>query len=323
LKKHALAALAASIAIAPLALPAAASAAYPDKPIRMIVPYPPGGGADNAGRVIARQMTQSMGRSVVVENRVGADGLIAEQFVGASRPDGYTVLFDAVPIAVNPFLHKEAATRVQELVPVSLAATASQILVVSISSPYKTVAELVTAAKNAPGTLTYGSGGVGSASYLATELMNDKFGMRIRHIPYKGGAPVMVDVMGDRITMYIGNIASVKANVTSGRLRALAVTSGKRVPSLPDVPTLAESGIPGYEVLEWNGLFAPRGTPDEVVNRLAAAIKAAVSDPESRKLLIQFGLEPVGSAPKAFAAFERNDSDRWGALLKAHNVQAE
>jgi tripartite-type tricarboxylate transporter receptor subunit TctC len=313
----------ACIATASLALPVAASAAYPDKPIRMIVPYPAGGGADNAGRVIARQMTLSMGQSVIVENRVGAGGLIAEQFVANAHPDGYTVLFDAVSITVNPFLHKEASERVQELIPVSLAATAAQVMVVSISSPYKTLADLVDAARNAPGTLTYGSPGTGSASYLAAEMMNDKFGMRVNHIPYKGGGPAMVDVMGDRVTMYIGNIASVKGNVTSGKLRALAVTTPKRVPSLPDVPTVAESGIPGYVVLEWNGLFAPKGTSPDVVSRLAKGIQVAVKDPETRNLLVQFGLEPIGSTPAEFAAFRKNDSDRWGALLKAHNVQPE
>jgi tripartite-type tricarboxylate transporter receptor subunit TctC len=316
-------ALLATITALGIVAPAIVLAAYPDKPIRMVLPYSAGGGADNTGRLVAKQMTTAMGQSVVVDNRAGAGGVIGEEIVARAAPDGYTVLFDASAITVNPYLYKLPFDPVHDLIPVSLVATAAQILAVSPSSPYKTFADFIAAAKQQPGALTYASAGIGTASYLGSELMNDDLKLKIQHIPYKGGAPALVDLMGGRVTMYFGQVASTLNYVLTGKLKPLAVTSLARVASLPNVPTIAESGIPGFQVLEWNGLYVPKGTPPAVIQRLALAIKTAVEDPDTRQKLVRLGLEPVGNSPDQFAVFMQSERTRWGALLTARHIKPE
>jgi tripartite-type tricarboxylate transporter receptor subunit TctC len=306
-----------------IAGPTIVRAAYPEKTIRMILPYSAGGGADNTGRLIAKQMTLAMGQSVVVDNRAGAGGVIGEELVAKAPADGYTILFDASAITVNPYLYKLQFDPVHDLIPVSLAATAAQILAVSPSSPYKTFADFIAAAKKEPGGLTYASAGIGTASYLGSELMNDDLKLKIQHIPYKGGAPALVDLMGGRVTMYFGNVASTLNYVLTGKLKPLAVTSLARIASLPNVPTIAESGIPGFQVLEWNGLYVPKGTPPAIVQRLALAIKTAVQDPDTRQKLVRLGLEPIGNSPDEFATFMQSERTRWGALLTSRNIKPE
>jgi tripartite-type tricarboxylate transporter receptor subunit TctC len=306
--------LVALIAALSIAGPTIGRAAYPEKTIRMILPYSAGGGADNAGRLMAKQMTIAMGQSVVVDNRAGAGGVIG---------DGNTILFDASAITVNPYLYKLSFDPVHDLVPVSLAVTAAQILAVPPSAPYKTFADFIAAAKKAPGALTYASAGIGTASYLGSELMNDDLKLKIQHIPYKGGAPALVDLMAGRVTMYFGNVASTLNYVLTGKLKPLAVTSLTRIASLPNVPTIAESGIPGFQVLEWNGLYVPKGTPPAIVQRLALAIKTAVKDPDTRQKLVRLGLEPIGNSPEEFSTFMQSERTRWGALLKSRNIKPE
>jgi tripartite-type tricarboxylate transporter receptor subunit TctC len=311
------------IAALGIAVPTIVCAAYPDKPIRLVLPYSAGGGADNAGRLIAKQMTAAMGQSVVVDNRAGAGGVIGEEIVARAAPDGYTILFDASAITVNPYLYKLPFDPVHDLIPVSLAVTAAQILAVSPSSPYKTFADFVADATKHPNALTYASAGIGTASYLGSELMNDDLKLKIQHIPYKGGAPALVDLMGGRVTMYFGNVASTLNYVLAGKLKPLAVTSLARIASLPNVPTIAESGIAGFQVLEWNGLYVPKGTPPAIVQRLNLAIKTAVEDPDTRQKLVRLGLEPVGNTPEEFAAFMKSERTRWGALLTSRNIKPE
>jgi tripartite-type tricarboxylate transporter receptor subunit TctC len=311
------------VAAALACLPLLAAAAYPDKPIRMIVPYSAGGGADATARVVAQQMSAALGQQIVIDNRPGAAGVLGEEAVAKSTPDGYTVLFDASAFAVNPSLRKLSFDPLKDFIPISLIATAANILVVPPGAPYKSIGEFLAYAKKNPGKLTFASAGAGSGSHLAGELLNLKAGIDMMHVPYKGGAPALTDVMGNQVSAYFGNVASTLNYATSGKLRPLAVTSLKRSPTLPNVPTLAESGLPDFEVLEWNGLFAPKGTPNEIVQRLSKEAQAAVADRNVKEKLRQMGLEPIGDSPQAFSQFVRGEAARWGALVKARNIKAE
>ncbi|WP_423197307.1 MULTISPECIES: tripartite tricarboxylate transporter substrate binding protein [unclassified Cupriavidus] len=319
LHRHAGKLLAALAACVPLL----ASAAYPDRPIRMIVPYSAGGGADNTARVVAQQMSQAMGQQIVIDNRPGAAGVIGEEAVAKATPDGYTVLYDASAFAVNPSLRKLSFDPLKDFIPISLVATAANILVVPPSAPYQTIESFLEYARKHPGKLTFASAGAGSGSHLAGELLNAKAGIDLLHVPYKGGAPALTDVMGNQVSSYFGNVASTLNYANSGKLRALAVTSLKRNPGLPDTPTLAEKGLKDFEVLEWNGIFVPRGTPDEVVQRLAKEVQAAVANPKVSARLRELGLEPVGNSPQQFGQFVQKEATRWGALVKARNIRAE
>ena len=308
--------LAAILAVA--CIPAAAQAdAYPSKPIRLVVPYSAGGGADNAARIIAARQT------VVIDNRPGGSGMIGAQAVATAAPDGYTVLYDASAFAVNPALRKMAFDPAKDLIPVSLAVTVPNILVVSPSAPYKTVQEFVDHARKHPGEMTYASYGAGSAAHLIGELLKNQAGIDLLHVPYKGGAPALTDVMGGQVNSYFANAASGMSYVKSGKLRALAVTSAKRMASMPDVPTLAESGFRNFEVLEWNGVFAPKGTPGEIVAKLSKEIQAATTDPATRQKLVGLGVDPIGSSPEVFSTFVQAEMLRWAALVKSNKITVD
>jgi len=311
------------LAAAAASLPLLAAAAYPERPIRMIVPYSAGGGADNTARVIAQQMSVALGQQVVIDNRPGAAGVIGEEAVAKAAPDGYTVLYDASAFAVNPSMRRLSFDPLKDFIPISLVATAANILVVPPNAPYKSVQEFLAYARAHPGKLTFASAGAGSGSHLAGELLNARAGIDLMHVPYKGGAPALTDVMGNQVSAYFGNVASTLSYASTGKLRALAVTSLKRSPGLPDTPTLAESGLPGFEVLEWNGVFVPRGTPPEVVQRLAREVQAAVAEPRVQDKLRHLGLEPVGNTPQQFGKFVQAEAARWGALVKSRNIKAE
>jgi len=311
------------LAAAAACLPLLAAAAYPERPIRMIVPYSAGGGADNTARVIAQQMSVALGQQVVIDNRPGAAGVIGEEAVAKAAPDGYTVLYDASAFAVNPSMRRLSFDPLKDFIPISLVATAANILVVPPNAPYKSVQEFLAYARAHPGKLTFASAGAGSGSHLAGELLNARAGIDLMHVPYKGGAPALTDVMGNQVSAYFGNVASTLSYASTGKLRALAVTSLKRSPGLPDTPTLAESGLPGFEVLEWNGVFVPRGTPPEVVQRLAREVQAAVAEPKVQDKLRHLGLEPVGNTPQQFGKFVQAEAARWGVLVKSRNIKAE
>jgi tripartite-type tricarboxylate transporter receptor subunit TctC len=287
------------------------------------VPYSPGGGADNAARIIAARLTTTLGQTVVIDNRPGGSGMIGAQAVAQAAADGYTVLYDASAFAVNPALRKMAFDPAKDLVPVSLAVTVPNIFVVPPSAPYKTVQEFVDHARKHPGEMTYASYGAGSAAHLIGELLKNQAGIDLLHVPYKGGAPALTDLMGGQVNSYFANAASSIGYVKSGKLRALAVTSAKRMAALPDVPTLAESGFKNFEVLEWNGFFVPKGTPKEIVDRLSAEIKAATMDPSTRQKLEGLGVDPVGSTPEAFAKFVQSEMSRWAALVKSNKITVD
>ncbi|CAG9184924.1 tripartite tricarboxylate transporter substrate binding protein [Cupriavidus pampae] len=312
-----------AMAILAAITPALAMAAFPDKPIRMVVPYSAGGGADNTARIVAQKMGELLNTTIVIDNKPGAGGVIGADVVAKAPADGYTVLYDASAFAVNAALRKLPFNPVSDFIPVSLVATAPQILVVATNAPYKTVADLIAAAKKAPGKLTFASAGAGTGSHLAAEMFDDQAKIELLHVPYKGGAPALTDVMGGQVATYFGNSASTLQYVTGGKLRALAVTSKHRVGALPNTPTMAESGMPNYEVLEWNAVFLPKGTPPDRVQAIANAVQQAVADPAVKAKLQQAGLDPVGNTPQAFKAFLQTESARWHELVKARNIRVE
>ncbi|MEK7944884.1 tripartite tricarboxylate transporter substrate binding protein [Pigmentiphaga sp. YJ18] len=318
--------LAATGIVATLALSVAApghAQDYPSRPIRVIVPYSAGGGADNAARVIAQRLGTALRTQVVIDNRPGASGMIGAQAVVQAAPDGYTVLYDASTYAVNPALRKMPFDPDKDLVPVSLAITVPNILVVHPDAPYKSFKEFVDYARQHPGKVSYASYGAGSPAHLVGELLKNQAGIDMLHVPYKGGAPALADVMGGQVNAYFANAASGLSYVQSGRLKALAVTSAKRMAALPDTPTIAENGFKNFEVLEWNGFFVPKGTPAAVVDRLAKEIKAAVSDPDTRAKLNKLGLDTVGSTPAEFATFIQGETRRWKELATANKITVE
>jgi tripartite-type tricarboxylate transporter receptor subunit TctC len=311
------------LALSACALPSISWAAWPERTLRLVVPYAAGGGADNAARIVAQRLGELLGQAVVIDNKPGAGGVIGADTVAKAAPDGYTALFDASAYVVNPALRKLPYEPGRDFMPVSLIVTAPQILVVSPQSPYKTLGELLAAARKSPDKISYASAGAATASHLAAELMADEAKVDLLHVPYKGGAPALTDVMAGSVDMYFGNAASTLQHVVSGKLRALGVSSRQRLKGLPHVPTLRESGIPNYEVLEWNGLFLPKGTPADVVQRFAKEVQAAMADPKVRERLSQAGVIPVGDAPSEFGKFIDTESRRWQQLVKARGIKVD
>lgn len=308
------------LTLAAASLPLPSMAAWPERAIRFVVPYSAGGGADNAARIVGQKVGELLGQAVVIDNKPGAGGVIGADSVAKAAADGYTVLFDASAFGVNAALRKLPYEPLQDFIPISLIVTAPQILVVSAQSPYKSVADLVSAAKGAS-KLSFGSAGAGTASHLAAEMMIDEAGIDLLHVPYKGGAQALTDVIAGSVTIYFGNAASTLQHVVSGKLRALAVTSRQRLKSLPNVPTLSESGMPKYEVLEWNGMFLPKKTPAELVQRLATVVQAALADKLVHERLEQAGVMPIGNTPAEFARFVETESKRWQSLVKARGIK--
>ena len=312
--------LAATTALQPL--PAAAQQ-WPAKPIRMIVPYSAGGGADNAARILAQRLGTALQTPVLVENRPGASGIIGAQAVAKAEPDGYTVLYDASTFAVNPSLRKMPFDPATDLIPVSLVLTVPNILVVSPKGPAASFKAFVARARAEPHKISFASYGAGSPAHLAGELLNREAGIGMLHVPYKGGAPALADVIGGQVDAYFANAGSALGYVQSGKLKALAVTSSRRMAALPEVPTVAESGFPNFEVLEWNGVFVPKGTAQSTIDRLSSEIQAAVRDPETRARLVKSGADPVGGTPTEFATFIGGQTSRWAQLIKANKITAE
>ncbi|MDM0107018.1 tripartite tricarboxylate transporter substrate binding protein [Variovorax sp. J22R24] len=310
--------------VALAALPAAAQTpAFPSKPIRLVVPYAAGGGADGNARLLAQPMSALLGQPIVVENRPGASGIIAATAVLQAPADGYTVLFDTFPYAVNAVLRKLPFDPVKDLVPVSQAINMPNILVVPSSAPYKTFKEFIDFARANPGKLSYASYGAGGSAHLAAEMLKRDAGIDWLHVPYKGGAPAITDLLAGQVSAYFANPVSGLSYVQSGRLRALATTGAKRMEALPDVPTVMESGFKNFEVVEWNGFFVPAATPPAVIERLSAAVRDATHQPETRRRLLSMGIEPVGNTPKEFGAFLQSQIARWAALVKTNGITVD
>jgi tripartite-type tricarboxylate transporter receptor subunit TctC len=298
----------------------AAQAAYPDHAIRMIVPYEAGGGADTAGRLLAKALTTSLGQSVIVENHPGASGIVGATLVAHAAPDGYTVLFDTFPEAINAISGKLSFDFKTGLAPVSQAVFAPSVFVVTKDAPYKSVDAFVAYVKAHPGKMAYGSYGIGGVAHLAGELLKNKTGIDMLHVPYKGGAPALVALMGGQVGAYFANVSSAIGHIQDGNLLALGVTSEVRVPSLPNVPTFQQLGYKDIVIQDWNGYFMPGKTPKDVIDRFSKAVRDATAAKPVHDRLIELGLVPVGSTPEAFTRFLQGQMDKWGALITAQHI---
>ena len=301
-----------------------AQTAFPTKPITLVVTYPPGGGADAMARLIAPKMGEALGQTVVVENRAGASGQIGAAAVAKANPDGYTLMLDASSFSVNPSLYpKLPYDSLKAFQPVGVVALFPNVVLVNANFPAKNIAELTAAARKAKDAVSYASSGNGSAQHLAGALFESAAKVDMIHVPYKGGGPALNDVIGGQVPLFFGNLASTLQHVQSGKLRALAVTSDKRSPILPDVPTLSESGLKGTEVYEWNAVFAPANTPEPVMRRLAAAFQQALDAPEVKARVAQLGGELQKSSPEQARAFIEQQINLWGRVVKERKITIE
>ena len=297
---------------------------YPTKPIRIIVTYPAGGGADAMARLIAPKLGEALGQPVLVENRGGASGTIAAELVAKSAPDGATLMLDATAFAVNQSLYPKLPYDPEKsFAPITLLALFPNIVVVHPSYPVSSVRELIAKIKAEPGKIAFASSGNGSAQHLAAELFRQRAGLDMVHVPYKGGGPALIDVMGGQVPIYFANMASALPHVKNGKLKALAVTGAQRSSAAPELPTVAESGMPGYQVYEWNAIFAPAGTPPAIINRLQAEIAKVVRIPEVRDRMLALGGEIVASSPADLAAWVREQSASWARVVRAGNIKLE
>ncbi len=318
-----IAALAAAALLLPLAAVAqGGSSAYPVKPVRLIVGQAPGGATDVVSRLIAPKFGESLGQTVVVENRTGAAGSIGAAFVAKSAPDGYNLLVVSSSYAINPGLYKDLPfDPVRDLAPVSLLAEAPFLLVVHPSMPVRSVKELVAMAKARPGTLNFASGGNGSSGQLAGELFKYLAGIDLVHVPYKGAGPALIDVIAGQVHMTFGSVLSSLGHVKNGRLRALGVTGAKRSAAAPELPTLAQAGVKDYRTTTWYGLLAPANTPAPIVNRLVADLQKTIESPEIRNRLLTDGAEPAAGTPKQFQDFLASEMARAREIILRAGVQ--
>ena len=313
----------AALFLVALIFPLAAQAqAWPTKqPIKFIVVYPAGGASDVTARLIATKLSESIGQSVVVENKPGANGIIATEYVAKAAPDGYTMLMANLgPNAINPVVYKKLPyDAVKDFSAVTLTTIVPQFIVVAPTQPINTLADLVAYAKANPGKITFASAGNGASNHLSGELFNSMAGIKMEHVPYKGDAPGLVDVMSGQVTVALPTAIAAAPFVRSGQLRALAVTSNKRLASFPDVPTVAET-IPGFEAVSWGGVMAPAGTPQTIINRLNSEILKILKMPDVAEKLKGYGAETVGSTPKQFEAYVKSEITKWGKVARDNNV---
>ena len=318
-------ALMASAALAFAAIPAAASAAtWPDgKPISIVVPYAPGGTADALARLIAQHLGPKLKTSVIVVNKAGGSGIIGASSVAQANADGYTVLYDATPLSINPHLQKLPFDPQKDLAPVSLVAVTPMLLAVPKSSPYNSLQDLLKAAKAAPGKLTFGSGGQGTVQFMGAELFTQGAGVKMLHVPYKSGGPALMAVVGGEVDMGFGNLPALSGHVKNGLVKPLAISSATRHPNYPNVPTIAEAAVKGYESYEWNGMFVPAGTSPEIVNRLQAAVKEVLAQPDVKEKFDSLGSRVVASTPEEFRKYLAVESGKWAQTVKAADIRKE
>jgi tripartite-type tricarboxylate transporter receptor subunit TctC len=308
-----------------LAASAHAQSSWPNKPIRMIVPLAAGSAVDNAARIVAQKMTQNLGQSIVIENQPGAAGLIGAGNVAKAAPDGYTLggFNDSIMTMLPNMNAKMPWDILKDFEPVSLVATVEWGLVVNAEAPEKTAADLIAIAKRNPGQLNYGSGGNGSPQHIAMALFASQAGLQMKHVPYKGATQAAMGVAGKEVDAAFQGIATVTSLVKAGKLRLIGVTTTRRLPQFPDVPTVSESGMPGFEFNSWFALMAPAGTPKEIVHRLAAEVQKALADPEVREKLSAQGLTPRGTSPEDLGTAMRAQFAKYGALIRQNNITAE
>jgi len=296
---------------------------FPTKPIRLIVPFPPGGSNDILGRFLAQKMSDRLGQQTIVDNRAGADGIIGTELAARAPADGHTLVIVSTSYTMNPAIHKLPYDPVKSLAPISLIASGGNVIAVHPSLPIKTVKELIAVAKAKPGQLRYSSSGIGGFNHFGGELFNTMAGVKLVHVPYKGGGPAMLDVMSGQVEMTFCTLIQALPHMRSGKLKALGVGSARRSPLLPEVPTIAESGVPGYDGTIWWGVLGPAGIPGAIVTRLNTEIGVVLRDPEMGKRLVAEAAEPVIETPEAFGKLIVNDIGKWGSVAKQAGLRAE
>jgi tripartite-type tricarboxylate transporter receptor subunit TctC len=296
---------------------------YPTKAVRIIAPFAPGGGTDLIARVAAQKMTEALGQQVIVDNRPGAGGVLGAELGAKAPPDGYTFTLIAGSYAVNPSLFKIAFDPVNDITPVIQLSQGPFLIVVHPSLPAKTTRELIALAKAKPGQLTFASSGAGSITQLATELFADMAGIKMIHVPYKGTGPALTDTMAGQVQILFGSVAATLPQMSSGRLRAIAVTTSKRIAAAPEIPTVAESGLKGYEVILWHGLIAPKGLPKPILDRVNGDLNKALKSKEMQDRLSGDGVSPAGGTPEQFGTLIKNDIALWRKVVQKAGVKAE
>lgn len=303
----------------------AAEPAYPNRPVRFLIPQSPGGGSDTIGRLVAQRLAESFGQSFVVDNRPGAAGMLGAAIVRNATPDGYTILLSAIDTITAPLVSRNAPYDVlKDFAPVTQLTTSPNVWLVNPAFAAKSMKELVDLARAKPRQLDYASSGVGSMQHLGGELLNQMAKIDLAHVPYKGGGPALVDLLGGRVPVMVSGTQGALPFIRNGKARALAVTTPRRLSALAEVPTVAEAlGLPGYEAVNWQGLFAPAGTPPAVVNRLAEATIAQLNLPEVRARLAELGYDPVGNTPAVFAKLVLAEHRKWTTLVKAAGIKPE
>ena len=303
----------------------AGAAAYPERPVRFVVPFAPGGTNDILGRIVAEKLSGRMGQPFVVDNRAGANSVVGAEITARATPDGHTILIVAAGYAVNPSIYRTLPYDTErDLAPIGVVADGPYLMVVNAAVPVKSVSEFIAWAKARPGQVNYASSGIGSPPHLAAALLNTTAGLDMQHVPYKGGGAVLPDLMAGRVSMFFGSIATLRPQIQTGKLRAIAVTTVRRSAAMPEVPTFIESGLAGYEVNGWYGMLAPGRTPRVIVNRLNTELRAVLEETDTRTRFGQYGLEPVrGSTPDAFAALIRSEIAKWAKVVRAAGIKPE
>jgi len=309
----------------PLTLPAMAHAqGYPARPIRLVVPAPPGGGTDILGRMVAHKLTDTLHQQFIIDNRGGASGMIGSEIVARADPDGYTLLICFTTHVTNPSLYpKMSYDPVRDFAPVAMVGVIPSVLVLHPSIPSQSVKEFIAYAKARPGKLIYGSAGSGSATHLSTVLFNAMTGTSMVHVPYKGSAPALTDLLAGQINLMFGNMASAMPHVRGGKLRALAVTSANRSAAAPELPTIAESGLPGYEATSWFALFAPARTPAAIVNKLNTEVNTLVKLPDVKERMLGLGADALPMSSRELSVYVESEIVKWGKLIKASGAKAD
>jgi tripartite-type tricarboxylate transporter receptor subunit TctC len=310
--------------VAALAAAGAAAQGYPAKPVKIIVPYPPGGPTDIVARVVAQKLSEQTGQQFVVDNRGGGGGNIGAEAVARSGADGYTLLVATTAHAINRTLFKNLGYDLKkDFAPISQLTAGPLVIVANPALPAKNVKELIAVAKARPGDLAFASSGNGQSTHLAAELFNTMAGTKMTHVPYKGSAPALTDTMGGQVSLFFDTMLSAMPHVRSGKLKALAVTSAARSPAAPDIPTVAESGLPGYEAIAWNGLLAPAGTPKEVIARLSAEVRKTLELAEIKERFAAQGFAAAWSSPEQFSAFLDDEVDKWAKVVKVSGATVD